>query len=1784
MVLKRYILVVICLSAIISKAYGQPCGLPPIPGLVVTNNGAGCAPLNTEIRTEFTNLNAGSVITVDWGDGSPVDTYTSTATNLNTTMTHAYPRNFNVCEYTITATAVKNCDDSPSATINADITVWDDDQTGMDISGPFYVCQGFAANIQFTDLSAWNCFPGTGLPNRDPRTLQWIYGINGSNLQGVTVAGSPSPPIINGTPYTAANPGSQSLQITVPADRGGGVPHNIGDFFEVQLNNWNFCNPYPTFAPVTTTGQIVIVDAVNPDFITRLDNASGTVKTQFCPGDVVYLDNETPGSNNYNWEIFDGPNDTDPPAGTSTNRNTTVTFSTPGTKLIRLTAQRIGVIGNCDVTIDRTIDIVPVPIADIQINAQPSSDDVFQLCEDISLPAGYAVTFSDVSTGYSANTEFYMDIYDENDSLRFFFSSNFIPISPKTVNIANPGVHKAILRVVDPVTTCETSDTAYVEVYSRPTASFEIDGSMNICDGEIVDFKDLSQNFTTIWSGIPSDTITEWRWWFDYNGNPASAPDAVINTGSSGDISHTFPSTGTYDVRLQVSKPFTGVCEVDTIIQIVVRDVPNASFTPDITEGCPDLPVTLTNTSFPQPGGITINYDWIIGDLFNGTYDTIPYLNPVNDTTFMFSHTRGDNSNHQYTVQLKAVSNFGCESYSTPETITVYPAPQSGFTSDFDPFDQNCSPVPVNFEVNASTQSIPNIDFYRWIINDGAGTIDTVIQSNTNPTLLYNFTNTTQTILNYTVTLQVELTTVGCVIPSNQLVRVNPIPSSQFTHTVIDEDCDFVTVNIDALQKGLPAYNWTLSAPTINSPIFDDNFDLIFDRPLNSGSDLTVTMTLRTENITNCESVITTETFIIPKKDNIPVDLDLISSNDGCHAYVAQFENNTLLTPPGTTWDLYVTQGSGIPELVTGDVAGSLTPGAGTFSYQFTAPGNYLIELVATSPLGCTFKDNTNVTVYNDVTAAFDPNILEGCGPLSVLMNENSFNAINIQSKFWTIVDVTNGTTILPRTDTTLIAYTFENQTNNSIDYAITLDIVSNNNCTDDSTIVVTVHPESDANFSILGPDPSCTPYEVSFENISDNPVGTVYTWSWGDGTSTTVSDTDPGYDPVISHTFTNPSYTADRNVSVTLSASTPNGCRADTTLSITLNPMVLSDFLPDRTIGCAPLTVNFDNLSMGNTSTNSAWYYTDLSSGSRIQFSTDLHTSFIFDNNTTGDKQYLVEYEAENNGGCKDISSVVITVNPEVVADFTNNGPSEACTPHTATFTNNDIRQDVIYVWSWGDGTPNDTTTVETTIDHIFENNSTIAARNYGITLTAIHTITDCRVSQSKTIEVFPYIDIRIEQDTPQGCAPLWVNFTNNTSGIGLTHKWYYRVKGTTDELEIKDTKFASFELDNKTQEPIIYEIVYEVENAHGCRLTKMFDAEVYPELIPMFSADPERQVLPNKTVTVTNLTNPGDWVFHWDFGDGNGTSTLKDPPAYEYATYGDYLITLTVTDPDADCVAEISQLISIEPIVPVVDFDYDPETGCQPLTVNFKNLTQHADASSYEWDFGDGIGSSFAENPSYTYYKPGIYTVKLSASNEIGIRVTETKEEIIEVYPLPRASFVTRPSIVYLPDGPVFTQNLSVGASEYIWDFGDGTIYEEFEPQHIYENPGTYDIKLIAISEYGCRDTLLIEQAVTAINGGQVKVPNAFTPKLDGPPAQSSTFASNDIFLPLIEGVTEYKMQVYNRWGELIFETQDQTQGWDGYYNGRLSPQGVYLYKLDLKFINGQSTTRVGDVTLIR
>lgn len=279
---------------------------------------------------------------------------------------------------------------------------------------------------------------------------------------------------------------------------------------------------------------------------------------------------------------------------------------------------------------------------------------------------------------------------------------------------------------------------------------------------------------------------------------------------------------------------------------------------------------------------------------------------------------------------------------------------------------------------------------------------------------------------------------------------------------------------------------------------------------------------------------------------------------------------------------------------------------------------------------------------------------------------------------------------------------------------------------------------------------------------------------------------------------------------------------------------------------------------------------------------------------------------------------------------------------------------------------------------------------------------------------------------------------------------------------------------------------------------------------------------------------------------------------------------------------VAENERKISPELIkpAPIASFSIDKVSGCVPLTVSFKNLSLNYD--SCMWEFGDG-GYSTEKEPVWIFDEEGGYNVKLLVFGDNNKSASSTRDII--VYPLPVARFEVSTGDPLIPDEQLKFYNYSENSVKWIWDFGDGEGSYDFEPMHIYERYDSYSVKLIAISEHGCIDSLVITNAFGE-NSCFLKFPNAFIPNEGGPTGgyySSRTDIESEVFHPVWSGVTDYNLRIFTRSGLMIFETDDINIGWDGYYKGQKADPGVYIWKVRGVFKNGDPFVQGGDITLL-
>jgi PKD repeat protein len=268
------------------------------------------------------------------------------------------------------------------------------------------------------------------------------------------------------------------------------------------------------------------------------------------------------------------------------------------------------------------------------------------------------------------------------------------------------------------------------------------------------------------------------------------------------------------------------------------------------------------------------------------------------------------------------------------------------------------------------------------------------------------------------------------------------------------------------------------------------------------------------------------------------------------------------------------------------------------------------------------------------------------------------------------------------------------------------------------------------------------------------------------------------------------------------------------------------------------------------------------------------------------------------------------------------------------------------------------------------------------------------------------------------------------------------------------------------------------------------------------------------------------------------------------------------------------------ITPPLPVAYFEPD-STGCTPFIVQFRNLSTLGE--SYVWDFGDRTYSK-EKNPEHTYYMPGTYIVTLTVSNYSG---ESSYKGLITVYQNPTSIFEVYPTEVINNSQVVVFQNFSIYGDFWKWHFGDESTSTEEDPWHKYEKEGTYNVSLTVTTKEGCKDSSVYKFPIhVEWKIGNIRFPNAFRWNMTGPTGGywNENNLSDEIFRPFFDNVIEYWLQVFNRWGVLIYESRDIYKGWDGYFgNGNLAVQGVYVWKVTGRFADGTYFTNIGDVSFL-
>ena len=317
---------------------------------------------------------------------------------------------------------------------------------------------------------------------------------------------------------------------------------------------------------------------------------------------------------------------------------------------------------------------------------------------------------------------------------------------------------------------------------------------------------------------------------------------------------------------------------------------------------------------------------------------------------------------------------------------------------------------------------------------------------------------------------------------------------------------------------------------------------------------------------------------------------------------------------------------------------------------------------------------------------------------------------------------------------------------------------------------------------------------------------------------------------------------------------------------------------------------------------------------------------------------------------------------------------------------------------------------------------------------------------------------------------------------------------------------------------------------------------------------------------VYLTSTIPGGTWS-----GPGivDATTGQFDPAA---ANIGSNVITYT---PNQACSAPGTTTITVN-AVPTVQFAADQLTGCAPLTVTFTDQSSPT-SGSVLWDFGDGITSAQTGSVSHTFNNVGCYTISLTSTTN-GCSATQSVPNYICVLPNATAAFTATPTI-QSESNPVFQfTNESINATSYSWDFGDGNTSTAVNPNHTYPpEAGSYTVTLTATNPGGCSDvaTLTVQIREELV----FYVPNAFTPDGD---AYNNTFHA--VFSSGFDPYS-YTMLIFDRWGEVVFESHDVNGEWDGTYAGQLVKEGVYTWAINFRDSqNDKKYEYNGTVTILK
>ena len=797
----------------------------------------------------------------------------------------------------------------------------------------------------------------------------------------------------------------------------------------------------------------------------------------------------------------------------------------------------------------------------------------------------------------------------------------------------------------------------------------------------------------------------------------------------------------------------------------------------------------------------------------------------------------------------------------------------------------------------------------------------------------------------------------------------------------------------------------------------------------------------------------------------------------------------------------------------------------------FNSGGLFWAEV--TEKNGCTFRDSILLSNEPNPVSSFTMSDTLLCKNRNgkIMFVNNSTSQDSIVSHYW---DFDNFNTVDTALDTMYSFYPNPGQ------YQISLKVSTKDGCFNISYGFVEILKAPEAKFDIVSLDSCFNSNSVSYVNRTIRDVDEHWRYKWYFSEGYIISNSNPSG----LRTYDNPG-----KYSTNLIYEFHNGCIDTMTKWINIYKNPEPDFELSVSVPCNGDSVHFVNKTdYASKPYSFQWQFGDQS------ISTDSTPKHLFPNKGA----YTVKLQVVSAESCTDSITKQIYISGTTVADFTINDTDQCINNNVFSISDlsyTDTGSITQRQWKFSDGT-----SVDDLVDYdkIFSQSgdhtiSIRVANDFG-----------CSDSLTKKIIVFKNPDGTISVNKSSQCEDVQ-DFDFNFVGDNTSNTSYFWVYGD-------DSSFSSSTLqDIQFPESGMQNIRVRVTGNNGCTYQTSRLVNVNPMPNAAFSVNSLEQCFKNQSFDFSNTSSIETGSIattNWSLGD-NTSSTNIDVSNKSYLLEGSYKVLLRTVS-DSACVDTQSAVVFVNPnpevnLVAIKPVCYGDTTRITSI-INVGN----GSISTYNWEFGDMNFSSQKEG-KHVYGDIGDYQVRLMVTSDKNCSDTSSFVEA-KVIGKPPVDF----TYSFLDAGNDQTmikfKNTSFESKKQFWDFDPFGSSISKDTNLLFNDSLTLHVRLRIVDKYGCSNTK--EAYIFIGNSLNIFIPNVFTPNGDG---------HNDGFGPIgLEYAHEYVLIVYNRWGEIVFKSNDPNEQWDGTYQGKMCPNGVYIYRLELRDFYGRYNSADGSVLL--